>query len=35
MCFYEHYFCKGFLFVNFELLVVFCHELLKEVFVRF
>ena len=33
--FYEHYFCKGLFFVNFELLVVFCHGLSKGEFVRF
>ena len=29
------FFCKGLFFVNFELLVVFCHGLLKGEFVRF
>ena len=33
--FYEHYLCKGLLFVHFELLVVFCHGLPKGEFVRF
>ena len=33
--FYEHLFCKGLFFVNFELLVVFCHGLPKGEFVRF
>ena len=33
--FYEHYLCKGILFVNFEFLVVFCHGLPKGEFVRF
>ena len=28
-------FVKGIFFVNFELLVVFCHELPNEEFVRF
>ena len=29
------FFVKGFFFVNFELLVVFCHELPNWEFVRF
>ena len=35
ICFYEHFFCKGLFFVNFELLVVFCHGLPKGEFVWF
>ena len=29
------FFCKGLFFVNFELLVVFCHGLLNGEFVKF
>ena len=35
ICFISIIFVKGFYFVNFELLVVFCHELPKGEFVRF